>query len=191
QSPFEAARRRLGEEQLRRLVLAGAYTLRDAAAMTGVGAPVVELVASGAVLPEVLEAAADLAEEGVAADVISVTSLGRCYQGWRRAGALASGADLDLDVDADAGPGRSTLPAAGHLATLARPGAPVVTIHDAASHAMAWIGSALGVPAVALGVDRFETSPLLDDRYAAGGLLPGQIVNAALLALERAALARP
>lgn len=33
--------------------------------------------------------------------------------------------------------------------------APIVTLHDASSHAPAWLGSAMGVPCVGLGVDRF------------------------------------
>ena len=45
--------------------------------------------------------------------------------------------------------------------------APVVTVHDAASHAMAWLGSALGVPAVPLGVDQFGQSGTIADLYDA------------------------
>jgi pyruvate dehydrogenase E1 component len=171
QSPFEAARRRLGEERLRGLVLAGAYVLHDASALAAGGAPAVELVASGAVLPEVLEAAAELADEGVAADVLAVTSLSRCYRSWR---AAYEGPSRGADA-ATAG---------GHLARLARRGVPAVTVHDSSSHAMAWVGSALGVPAISLGTDRFVPAGSLEDRYGSQGLLPGQIVNAALLALD-------
>ena len=48
------------------------------------GAPQVSLVASGAVLPEVLAAAAELAAEGIAAHVVDVTSLDRLYGAWQR-----------------------------------------------------------------------------------------------------------
>ncbi len=48
---------------------------------------------------------------------------------------------------------------------------------------MAWLGSALGVPCVPLGVDDFGQSGSVRDLYAAHDLLPGSIVNAALAAL--------
>jgi pyruvate dehydrogenase E1 component len=63
-------------------------------------------------------------------------------------------------------------------------GAPVVTVHDASSHAMAWIGSALGVPAVPLGVDTFGQSGTVADLYRTHDLDAGSIVNAALAALS-------
>jgi pyruvate dehydrogenase E1 component len=62
--------------------------------------------------------------------------------------------------------------------------APVVTVHDASSHAMAWLGSALGVPAVPLGVDGFGQSGSLEALYRAHDLDTGSIVNAALAALS-------
>jgi pyruvate dehydrogenase E1 component len=61
---------------------------------------------------------------------------------------------------------------------------PVVTVHDAASHAMAWLGSALGVPCVPLGVDRFGQSGSVPELYELNGLLPSSVVNAALAALS-------
>ena len=64
--------------------------------------------------------------------------------------------------------------------------APLVTVHDAASHAMAWMGSAMGVPAVSLGVDTFGQSGTVSDLYELHQLTPGDIVNAALAALSQA-----
>jgi len=61
--------------------------------------------------------------------------------------------------------------------------APVVTVHDAASHTLSWLGSALGVPAVSLGVDTFGQSGTVGDLYRAHDLDAGSIVNAALAAL--------
>ena len=59
-----------------------------------------------------------------------------------------------------------------------------MTVHDAASHAMAWLGSALGVPCVPLGVDQFGQSGSVHELYELNDLLPGSIVNAALAALS-------
>jgi pyruvate dehydrogenase E1 component len=171
QGPFEAARVRLGDAVLRRQVLAGGYRLVDRSDLAAAGAPQVQLAASGAVLPEAVAASQELAEEGIAAHVVDVTSLDRLYAGWR--GSLREGIR--------------------HATTPAQPGplraafgdrAPVVTVHDAASHAMAWLGSAFGVPCVPLGVHDFGQSGSVADLYAAHDLLPDSIVNAALAALS-------
>ena len=59
-------------------------------------------------------------------------------------------------------------------------------MHDASSHAMAWIGSALGVPAVPLGVDEFGQSGSVAELYELHDLTAGSVVNAALAALALA-----
>ncbi len=171
QQPFQAARERLGDAILRRQVLAGAYRLVDPAEQTEPSAPRVYLAGSGAVLPEVLQAAAELAEEGIAATVVDVTSADRLYRAWQRT--------LRQGVRTATAP---SIPGALRSAFPDR--APVVTVHDAASHAMSWLGSALGVPAVSLGVDSFGQSGSVADLYRAHDLDAGSIVNAALAALS-------
>ena len=179
QAPFEQARARLSDAVLRRQVLSGAYRLLDAwtafpalraAQDGGTAVPVVHLAASGPVLPEVLQAAHELAEDGVAGHVVDVTSLDRLYAAWQRT--LRQGVRT------------ATVPSVpGALRVAFGPRAPVVTVHDASSHAMAWLGSALGVPAVSLGVDAFGQSGTVGDLYRAHDLEPGAIVNAAMAAL--------
>ena len=169
QQPFQAARERLGDAILRRQVLAGAYCLADGTAAAG--APPVYLVGCGAVLPEVLTAAAELGEEGIAATVIDVTSADRLYRAWQRT--------LRHSVRTATAP---SVP--GALRTVFPDRAPIVTVHDAASHTMSWLGSALGVPAVSLGVDSFGQSGSVADLYRAHDLDAGSIVNAALAALS-------
>ena len=176
QQPFQAARDRLGDAILRRQVLAGAYRLVDAtrtgdAGTAEPGAPPVYLVGTGAVLPEVLAAAAELADEGIAATVVDVTSPDRLYRAWQRT--------LRQGVRTATAP---SIPGALRSAFPDR--APVVTVHDAASHTMSWLGSALGVPAVSLGVDGFGQSGAVADLYRAHDLDSGSIVNAALAALS-------
>ena len=181
QAPFESARARLGDAVLRRQVLAGGYRLVDAFhAHPGLagqpdgtgGAPVVHLAASGAVLPEVLLAAAELADEGIAAHVVDVTSIDRLYASWQRT--------LRQAVRTATSP---SVPGALRAAFGANR-APVVSTHDAASHTMAWLGSALGVTQVPVGVDNFGQSGSVADLYKIHDLTPGSIVNAALAALE-------
>ena len=174
QAPFEAARERMGDAVLRRAVLAGGYRLVDASD-SGLpsDAPAVHLVATGAVLPEVLAAAEELTEEGVRAHVVDVTSLDRLYRSWQRT--LRQGVRT------------ATTPSIpGALRACFPDRAPIVTVHDASSHAMAWLGSALGVPAVSLGVDEFGQSGTVPDLYAAHDLDAGSVVNAALAALSLA-----
>ncbi|GAA4613544.1 1-deoxy-D-xylulose-5-phosphate synthase N-terminal domain-containing protein [Actinoallomurus liliacearum] len=166
QAPFEEARERLGDAVLRRQVLAGAYLLHR----SDVEGPAVQLAASGAVLPEALAAASELEEEGIAAHVIDVTSSDRLYSAWQRT--LRQGVRT-ASTPSEAGVLRAAFPVR----------APIVTVHDAASHALAWLGSAFGVPCVPLGVDQFGQSGSIAELYELHDLLPGSIVNAALAAL--------
>lgn len=167
QTPFETARARLGDAVLRRQVLAGAYRLKDANDLAEAGAPAVNLAASGAILPEVLAAADELAAEGVAAHVIDITSPSRIYSDWRSS-ILTSVRTATI---------RSR---PGSLHDPFQAGAPVVTVHDASSHALAWIGTALGVAGVSLGVDGFGQSGTIADLYEIHDIDVGSIVNAAL-----------
>ena len=130
----------------------------------------VHLVASGAVMPEVLAAAHELCSEGVAAHVIDVTSADRWYGSWQRT--------LRQAVRTASAP---SLP--GPLWSVIGDRAPIVTIQDASSHAMAWMGSAIGVPCVSLGVDSFGQSGTIKDLYNINDLSSGAIVNAALASL--------
>jgi pyruvate dehydrogenase E1 component len=165
QQPFVAAVERMGERALRADVLAGGYRLVD----PDPDECSVTLAASGPVLPEVLAAAAALQEEGVAATVIDVTSLDRLFRDW--AGARRAAID---DVRAGG--------AGAHVARLLPAGQPIVTVHDASSHAMAWLGSVHGSPVIPLGVDEFGQSGTIADLYRRFHLSPEAIVNAALLA---------
>ena len=169
QAPFAEAQQRYGADALRMAVLSGGYRLRE----PGIGVPLV-IAASGPVLPEVLQSAAELEDEGVAVTVIDVTSLDRLFRGWK--GALTTAA------------GRAEHATSfGHIETLIVPAerrAPIVTVHDAASHSMAWLGSVFGQRVFPIGVDRFGESGTIEELYDAFGLLPDQIVNAGLAAVE-------
>jgi len=168
QEPFERAIARDGEDAIRADVLAGAYRLRR----SGHAGPAVTLCASGAVMPEVLAAAAALDDEGVAAHVVDVTSVDRLYRGWRSrlTGAMrhARRPRRDHHLNRVLG-GRS---------------GPLVTVHDASPHALAFLGAAVGRAVVPLGVDAFGQSGTIPELYAHHGLDTGSIVNAALIALD-------
>jgi pyruvate dehydrogenase E1 component len=56
-------------------------------------------------------------------------------------------------------------------------------VHDAASHALAWLGSVFGQRLIPVGVDEFGQSGSITDLYRHFDLLPDQIANASLVAL--------
>jgi len=173
QVPFADALERYGEDSLRQNVIAGGYRLRDAPPD---GRPAVTLVTTGAMAPEALDAAAELDDEGVQAAVIHLTSPDRAYQSWRAGYATAART-------------ASVVRAPSQLHRLV-PGderdRPIVSVHDAASHSLAWVGSALGSPQYALGVDRFGESGTIADLHEVTGISAGNIVNASLIAISEA-----
>jgi pyruvate dehydrogenase E1 component len=171
QAPFAELCARRGEEAVRADVLAGAYWLRDPAP----GGDAVVLATCGAMVPEVLVAAEQLlSEEGVSTGVLCVSSPGRLYRDWRHA-SLVHIQDL------------AAIRRPSHLEALVPPavrGMPFVTVIDGASHALAWIGSAIGTRTIPLGVDRFGQVGSQPAVYDAYGISPDAIVTAALIALE-------
>jgi pyruvate dehydrogenase E1 component len=132
------------------------------------------LAACGAIVPEVLEAARILSDdEGVEATVLCLSSPARLYRGWQTA----------ATAPVRGGPAREP----SHLERLIHPderGLPVVTVIDGASHALAFVGSALGAKCVPLGVDRFGQTGSQPEVYAEYGISAAAIVTAALVALE-------
>ncbi len=175
QTLLQPAIDRLGEERLRAEVLRGGYRLIDRSAEPGYepGANVVTLVAAGVMVPEAVEASRALAADGIHANVVALTSPRACYAEWRRqVDALVRGAatapmwvrelfppeDLEGEV-------------------------PVVTVLDGHSHALAWLGTVLGVPHVPLGVDAFGQSGARADLYRHYGIDPEAIAQAARVIL--------
>jgi pyruvate dehydrogenase E1 component len=167
QAPFAAAADRLGEHRLRADVLAGGYRLHVPAEPAGV-----VLAACGPVVPEVLAAAELLDAEGLPALVLDLTSPDRLYREWRSGLRDAARDAMPAGVD-------------HHLARLLdaeERRVPIVTVHDAASHHLAWLGGVFGARVVPVGVDEFGQSGSIPELYGLFDLLPEQIVNAALLA---------
>jgi pyruvate dehydrogenase E1 component len=169
QAPFDAAIERHGRDALRDDVLAGGYRLVD----TDRPADVI-IAASGAVMPEALAAVHVLGDEGITAALVDVTDQTRLFRGWRdrQRSAIALGRRAAADH---------------HLARLVpepERHAPIVTVHDASSHSMAWLGSVFGQRVVPVGVDEFGQSGSIEELYGLFGLLPEQLVTAAFLALD-------
>ncbi|MEM7141368.1 MAG: 1-deoxy-D-xylulose-5-phosphate synthase N-terminal domain-containing protein [Actinomycetota bacterium] len=171
QGPFGAALARDGEAALREAVLAGGFRLRDAPPD---GRPGVTIATTGAMAPEALAAADELDGEGVAATVIHLSSPDRAYRSWQRATAAAARSARPIAADS-------------HVHTLVPPGErdrPIVSVQDAASHSLAWLGSAIGTRQFNLGVDRFGESGTIADLHDLVGISAAHIVTTALVALE-------
>jgi pyruvate dehydrogenase E1 component len=145
-------------------VLAGGYRLVDARGEPGYDPEetAVHVFAQGAMVPEALEASQRLAGQGVHASVFVVTSPDLLYRGLAR-----PRSHLETLVDAD------------------EEGVPVVSVLDGHSHALAFIGSALGVPQIPLGVDHFGQSGARQDLYRHYGIDAAAIAGAALTLLAR------
>ncbi|MFD7010103.1 MULTISPECIES: transketolase-like TK C-terminal-containing protein [Rhodococcus] len=144
-------------ERRRRQVVAGAYTLRHTEK------PAVTLVGMGAMITETLTAADRLAEQGIAADVVCVTSPGLLFEAMQARRGLADGPSWILD---------QVFPADR--------AAPMVTVLDGHPHTLAFLAGINHVPGAALGVSKFGQVGSLDDVYLYHGIDTDSIVRAAL-----------
>jgi pyruvate dehydrogenase E1 component len=188
QTPFARALEHHGEVSLRNQVLAGGYRIHRTGDEPGSAAgpdgdlvdesrPGVTLVSTGVMVVEALAAAEALAEEGVDASVIHLTSPDRVYRSWHGAHARAV---AEANVVRRPSHLHRLIPAAERHR-------PVISVQDGASHGLAWIGSAIGTRQVTLGVDRFGESGTIEDLYELCGISTGSIVNAALIAITEGA----
>jgi pyruvate dehydrogenase E1 component len=171
QAPFADLVARRGPEAVRRDVVAGGVRLKEPHG--GHGEKVI-LATCGAMAPEVLSASEYLREdEGVDSVVLLLSSADRLYHGWQRASTQPLRDGL--------APEGSAL---SRLVGPAERGAPVVTVIDGSSHALAWLGSALGSRCVPLGVSGFGQTGSQQELYRAYEIDAESIVTAALVALE-------
>ena len=151
--PDDAAAR----ERRRRHVVAGAYTLRRATA------PDVCLVAMGAMVTEALAAADRLAEQGVTAEVVCVTSPGLLFAALQARQGRFEAPSWILD---------QVFPA--------ERAAPMVTVLDGHPHTLAFLATVNRVAHRALGVAGFGQAGALDAVYRHHGIDADSIVRAAL-----------
>lgn len=161
------ALQRLGEAELRKQTLAGGYRLydwREGGAHLA-GQPVVHIAASGAMIPEACAAASYLWQEGVAANVLNLTSPRLLFEAWR------------------AQPNRNTT-LLDWLILPSERKAPIITVQDGSSHSLAWLGSIFGAAVTPLGVDEFGQSGSRADLYRHFNIDWEAIADAAFSALE-------
>ncbi len=153
--PLEQPRRRLDGAS----VTAGGYWIREPSA----GAEIA-VVATGAVMPEAIEAVAKLGERHARIGLLSVTSADRLHAGWI------------------AEPGQSHIDRL--LAPLARD-AVLVSVIDGHPATLSWLGAVHGQRIQPLGVASFGQSGDIPDLYGAYGLDAAAIEAAAERTLAR------
>jgi pyruvate dehydrogenase E1 component len=144
-------------ERRRRQTVAGGYMLRRHAD------PSLTIAAAGAMVPEALAAADRLAELGVGADVVSVTSADLLFRAVRARQGLEEGSDWIL----------------GQIFPPER-ARPMVTVLDGHPHTLAFLAGINQVPSRTLGVTGFGQSGTLTDVHRHHGIDADGIVGAAL-----------
>jgi len=150
--------------EYRERVLRGGYRLVDARGESGWDAEsnAVHLFAAGVMVPEAVEAARVLRTENIFASVFAVTSPDKLYRGLR-----------------------DRRPYLEDLVTPDEEDVPIVSVLDGHSHGLSFLGSALAVPQMSLGVDNFGQSGARRDLYAHYGIDPSAIAQAARTLLGR------
>jgi pyruvate dehydrogenase E1 component len=152
----------------REATLRGGYRLIDARTQPGHDPEdnAVHIFAAGVMVPEAVAASRALAADGVHASVFVVTSPDLLHRGLR-----------------------ATCPYVLDLVSADEEGVPVVSVLDGHSHGLAFLGGALGVPQIPLGVDHFGQSGSRADLYRHYGVDAAAIARAAnrLLARREAA----
>ena len=155
-------------ESRRQNVLAGGYRLRECT-----GKPMVSLVGMGAVMPQVLAAASALENDGVACDVICVTSADLVFRAVQAQRGLAPGPFSVL----------------GSLFPTER-AAPIVAVLDGHPHTLSFLGAINSTPIACLGVTDFGQVGEVEDLYRHFGIDASTIIGAAWDLLDERA-ARP
>ena len=170
QSLFNDPHDDLEIDKLREGVLGGCYRLRSANPDSDA---LVNLFATGVMVPEAIAAIPLLEEEGIGVNVFSVTSPDMFHRRIR--------VNEKKQINAqDEGIYDPTGLLYDHEV-----GTPVVTIIDGSPHTLAFIGSALDSPSINLGVDTFGQSGSRDDLYGLFGIDTQGIYAAALGVVDR------
>jgi len=146
-----------GRERRRLSVLTGGYRVRECP-----GTPKVCLVGMGAVMPEVLAAASVLADDGVACDVICLTSADLVFRALQARQGLTDGATDVLEM---------LFPA--------NRAAPIVAVLDGHPHTLSFLGTINSSPMASLGVNDFGQVGEVEDLYSHFGIDAATVVGAA------------
>ena len=141
-------------------ILSGGYWLEKPSKKSDV-----IIVFSGVMAPEVLEAAEIMKEDELNISILSVTSNDRLYKNWKQ-----THKDRSLGVN-----NKSRIE---ELFENTNRESVIISVNDAHSSSLTWIGGALGKKIISLGVDEFGQSGNLKDLYKHYSLDAEAIVDA-------------
>lgn len=172
--PVDQTRFPKADSSLRSKVLDGAYRIVDRRQEPGyTSRNAVLIFASGVTVPGACRASDLLLQEGVFASVINVTSADRLFQRWNAA------AMTTID---EAAHQPKPFP---HLLSLDEVGVPALIVADGHPHNLSFLGTALEVPSISLGVTGFGESGTVEDLYRHHHIDPGSLANAAIALVDR------
>ena len=149
-------------ERRRQLALSGGYPL-----VLAPGAPAAVLIGVGAVVPQVLTAASELAADGILCDVLCLTSPDLVFRALQARRGLADGGDAIL----------------GALFPVGRR-APVLTVLDGHPHTLSFLAAVWGTSFASLGVTDFGQSGDVEDLYRHFGIDADTVIGATIDLLE-------
>ena len=141
-------------------ILSGGYWLKKSSKKSDV-----IIVFAGVMAPEVLEAAEIMKEDELNISILSVTSNDRLYKNWKQ-----THKDKSLGIN-----NKSRIE---ELFENTNRESVIISVNDAHSSSLTWIGGALGKKIISLGVDEFGQSGNLKDLYKHYSLDAEAIVDA-------------
>ena len=160
-------------EVLRKQIISGAYLIIDRRddIKYDVNLNVVNIFASGVMVPEAIKASNKLIEEGLFANVINVTGAGPLYRSFQAStNAIFEGGNSNLFIN--------------NILSSDDTKAPIVSIVDGHSHSLAWLGGALKTSIIPLGVSNFGQSGLPSELYKENNIDSDSIIEACFTALD-------
>ena len=160
-------------EILRKQIISGAYLIIDRRddIKYDVNLNVVNIFASGVMVPEAIKASNKLIEEGLFANVINVTGAGPLYRSFQSStNAIFEGGNSNLFIN--------------NILSSDDTKAPIVSIVDGHSHSLAWLGGALKTSIIPLGVSNFGQSGLPSELYKENNIDSDSIIEACFTALD-------
>ena len=172
QTLFDSAYNELSESELREKIINGGYKLIDRSSLTqyNVGKNTVNIIATGAILPEAIKASHELLEEGVFANVINITGPGILYKKYQ---ALTKSTNH---------PSSASNNFINQL--ISESISPIVTVMDGHPHTLSWIGSAIGAKVWPLGISSYGESGDPYDLYKKYKISSDDIMDTCYTAIE-------
>jgi len=165
----------LQHSSLRRQVLDGAYRLIDRRTESSyLPEHAVLIFATGTAVPAACQASNVLLSEGIFASVVNVTSADRLFGRWN---STAMTTIEEARHQPDPFP---------HLLSSEEVGLPALMVADGHPHNLAFLGTALQVPSISIGVSGFGESGTVGDLFRKHHLDTESLVNAAVALLDRA-----